>query len=106
MIDFMQGDSLPLDVDITDESGNDVPIDQIDKVEFMVGSVRKVYPDDAVFDDEKKCFTMTLSQADTLSLAAGRQIAQIRVKTVDGLVIGWQACCVVNVRKSNSNEVI
>lgn len=97
---------MPLDVDITDESGNVVPIDQIDKVEFMVGSVRKVYPDDAVFDDEKKCFTMSLSQTDTLSLSAGRQIAQIRVKMVDGTVVGWQACCVVNVRQSNSNEVI
>lgn len=106
MIDFMQGDALPLDVNITDENGKEIPIAQIDKVEFMVGSVRKVYPEDAVYDDEKHCFTMRLSQQDTYSLTEGRQIAQIRVKMADGTVVGWQACCVVNVRKSNSNEVI
>lgn len=106
MIDFMQGDSLPLDVEILDEAGNKVPVDKIDVVEFLIGSVYKKYPETVAYDDERDCFTAILSQEDTLSLKDGRQIAQVRVKTVDGFVVGWQSCCVVNIRKSNSAEVI
>lgn len=102
----MQGDSLPLYVDIFDEFGNKVPVSQIDSVEFMIGSVRKKYPENAVYDDEKDCFVAVLSQSETLALKDGRQIAQVRVKTTDGFVVGWQSCCVVNIRKSISSEVI
>lgn len=73
-----QGDAyaIPISVTVNGDRITQSNLDMIDKVEFMVGdSVRKVYPDDVVFDSVNSVFAVPVTQEETFSMEDGDTIS-------------------------------
>lgn len=101
-----QGDECVIPVRIN-VNGQPLNIDDVERVEFMTGNVRKVYPDEAEFDSESGCFRVRLLQEDTLSLPEDDAVRfDVRVKFSGGCVIGTQKMALVLVADALSEEVI
>lgn len=104
---IMQGDSYPLYFQVVDGEDTPVSIDEIEKVEILLGEIYKVYPcEDVLYDQEKECFVLRLRQQDTFKLSTGSQILQFRVKGKDQNVTGWLNGTKITVIPSKSKEVL
>ena len=80
-----QGNTYSLAIELQDETGSVIDIDLVDRVEFVFGSVRKTYPEDAKFDRDQ--FIVGLTQLDTFKL--DHVVAcQARIKFKDESVTG------------------
>lgn len=101
-----QGDACVVPVKIR-INGAEVPVEEVERAEFMVGSVRKLYPEEAVFDEESGCFQVPLTQEDTFSLPEDEGVRfDVRVKFKGGCVIGTQKITVAVINDAVSEEVI
>lgn len=101
-----QGDEYVLPVKIR-INGTDLPVEDVERVEFMTGSVRKTYPEEAAYDAESGFFHVRLTQEDTLSLPEDEGVRfDVRVKFKGGCVIGTQKVTVAVVNGAVSGEVI
>ncbi len=87
-----QGDAyaLPIRVSIDGEAISERDLLLIESVEFMVSEdIRKVYPDDVVFDSANGVFLVPVTQAETFTLEDGDTIrVDVRVEFSGGDVIG------------------
>ncbi len=89
-IKLKQGDEFALPVKIS-VNGAPLPVGEAERVEFMLGPVRKLWPEDAEYDGESGEFRVRFTQEDTFSLPADDGIRlDVRVKFRGGTVIGTQ----------------
>ena len=101
-----QGDACVIPVKIR-VNGVDLPAEEVERVEFMVGGVRKLYPDEAVYDEGSGSFFVPLAQEDTFSLPEDEGVRfDVRVKFAGGCVIGTQKITVAIIDDAVSEEVI
>ena len=84
---FLQGNTYQLQVTLSAKTGL-LDVSLISSVEFMIGSVRKLYPNDCTYDETKGCFYIPLTQEDTFSLQNEITGVQARVKFLGGSVKG------------------
>lgn len=78
---FYQGNTYKLPIKLT-MNGTLITADMVKTVEFMLGDVRKTYPEDATFDTDS--FIVYLSQEDTFKLCGISVSCQSRVLFNDG----------------------
>lgn len=101
-----QGDAYPLPVGVT-LNGEAIALSDIETVEFMLGTIRKLYPDDATFNPEDNHFYVNLTQEDTFSLPANSAVnLDVRVKFVGGAVKGVQKPQYATIIDATSEEVL
>lgn len=87
-INLKQGDEFALPVKIT-VNGEALPVSEVERVEFTLGGVRKLWPEDAEFDDESGEFRVRFAQEDTFTLPEDDGVQfDVRVKFHGGAVIG------------------
>ena len=98
---ILQGDSYFIGIRIK-VNGEPINIDEVKKIEFTLGSLKKYYDEDVKYDGEN--FLFPLSQQETINLQ-GPQIFEVRVKFNDNFVVG-KLYGEVNVMYGSSNEVI
>ncbi len=105
-IKIKRGDELALPVKIT-MGGEPLSVDDAELVEFRLGEIRKLWPEDAEYDAESGEFRVRLSQEDTFSLPAD-DAAQldVRVKFRGGAVIGTRKVTMLVTVDALSGEVI
>lgn len=83
-MELIQGCTYIFNITISDNDGNIVNINDIEKGEFIFGDIVKLYPSgDVVFEENK--FKVKLSQEDTLSFKSSIY-CQFRLKYKDGQV--------------------
>ncbi len=105
-IKLKQGDRFALPVKIA-VNGGALPVEEVEAVEFRLGEVRKVYPEDVTYDAETGCFQMPLLQEDTFSLPADDAVQfDVRVKFRGGAVIGTQKVTMIVTVDALSERVI
>lgn len=105
-ITIKQGDAFDLPVRVT-VNGAAVTSADVEAVEFMVGDVRKTYPEDATYDIENGMFYVSLAQQDTFSFPADDQIMlDVRVKFKGGKVLGIPKMTPILVYDATSEVVI
>lgn len=96
-----QGDAyaIPVKVSIDDVPLEATDLDMIESVEFMISEeIRKVYPDDVVFDTENSVFLVPVTQAETFGLEDGEPIkVDVRVEFPSGDVVGTKTMKTINV---------
>lgn len=87
---FIQGNTYNLEIALSADSrlikGSDVS-----EIEFMFGSIRKLYPEEVSFVEEKGLFVVPLSQEETFALKKGETPCQARVKFATGAVKASEA---------------
>lgn len=101
-----QGDeySLPVALNL---NGRALYGSGVEKAEFRIGPIRKLYPDDVGFDAGSECFLVPLGQRDTMKLVPDSSVPlDIRVKLVGGGVLGLSEKIYFDVIGSLSREVI
>ena len=85
-----QGDAVVIPVKIR-INGDELPVEEVEAVEFRSGDVRKMFPGEVTYDPESLCFQMPLTQEDTFSFPADDSVQfDVRVKFHGGAVIGTQ----------------
>lgn len=96
---IMQGDQYAI-VFTGAKDGSPLDLSQIELIEFMVGKLRKVYPDEVTTDEDGN-FLFPLTQEETFQFKSAQQAVQIRVKFsgAEPVVIGTS---VEGVRVSDS----
>ena len=89
-----QGDAyaIPVRVTLDGEPLAAADLAMIESVEFMVGEdIRKVYPEDVVFDDADGVFLVPVTQEETFALEDGETIlVDVRAAFSGGDVIGTE----------------
>lgn len=105
---IMQGDQYSIPFVIKDQLTKlPIDIDDIVKIEFTIGSLKKYYSQESsevAYDEDSHCFLFPLSQEETLSLE-GSQLVQVRVKMMDGTVVGRVYGSIL-IQYSESEEVL
>ena len=84
---IMQGDQYAI-VFTGTQNGEALDLDKIELIEFIVGKLRKTYPDEVTARDGK--FYFPLTQEETLGFKSAMQSVQIRVKFIgaEPVVVG------------------
>lgn len=101
-----QGDAYSVPVKIA-ANGSPVSIEDVERVEFRFGEVRKLYPEEAEYDPESGEFRVPLSQEDTLKLPEDDAVLfDVRVKFKGGTVVGTRKMTPVLTADALSGEVI
>lgn len=101
-----QGDAYTLPVSLS-LNGRALYASGVEKIEFRLGPIRKIYPGDVRFDVGSECFLLPLTQKDTLRLIPDSSAPlDIRVKLVGGGVLGLSQKVCFDVIGSLSREVI
>lgn len=104
-ITIMQGDQYAIPVEIKDVDGTPANGETFADVEIVVGSVRRTMSaGEIVYDPNQAAFLFPLTQAETFAMRDQPQIMQIRVKTVDGNVLGVNLGGTIIVIGSKSKE--
>lgn len=105
-IKVKQGDECVIPVRILINSVP-IPIEDVDRVEFIADTVRKMYPGDVTYDAETKYFHLRLLQEDTFTFPEDDGIEfDVRVKFKGGAVIGDQKVRIFISINALSEEVI
>ena len=65
---MMQGDEYPLNITLLSLDGQAITPNNVTSVEFMVGDIRKTWPETATFDDATLKFKIPLTQKNTFAL--------------------------------------
>ncbi len=102
---FKQGDAFRLPVRVT---LNGVALDaaSVEKAEFCVGGVRKLYPGEVTLAD-KGLFYVPLTQKDTLTFPANDAVSiDVRVRFPGGDVLGTRKMLFAAVADAVSEEVL
>lgn len=105
-IKIKQGDAFELPVAIF-INGSRADIRDIEAVEFRVGGVRKLYPENVGYDADAGYFRVPLTQEETLEFPKDGYVQlDVRVKFAGGSVIGSQRVRVFVTLSALSEEVI
>ncbi len=90
-IKLKQGDEFALPVKIA-VNGAPLPVSEAERVEFILGGVRKLWPEDAEYDAGSGEFRVRFTQEDTFTLPEDDGVLlDVRVKFRGGAVIGvWR----------------
>lgn len=104
---IMQGDQYSITININ--FNNEVlDINTVDSIQFQVGNLIKYYKSDGsgqvTYDNENHCFVFPLTEEETFNFN-GPASTQIRIKGVDGSIIGQQGES-INLIYSNNKEVM
>lgn len=103
-----QGDAyaLPIRVSVDGEPITADGLTMIESAEFMISEdIRKVYPDDVVFDRENGVFLVPVTQGETFALEDGDTIqVDVRVEFHGGDVIGTKTMEQLRVLDALSEE--
>lgn len=104
---IMQGDQYSITIDIN--FNNEVlDINTVDSIQFQVGDLIKYYKSDGSgqvsYDNENRYFVFPLTEEETFNFN-GPTSTQIRIKGVDGSIIGQQGES-INLIYSNNKEVM
>ena len=90
---IIQGSKLNLEVKILDDNGLPLEIDLVDKVEFCIGTLRKLYNSDGtgevIYDGETGLFSIPLTENETFSMKTAIQY-QFRVRYTSGMITASQ----------------
>lgn len=105
-MDIMQGDDYTFNIDLDTIDGRDVNGATVSKLEVMIDSLRKSYPESIKYDTVTNVFVIHLSQDDTFSLRPGKKLFQIRIKFKDGCVSGFKNLEEINVISSHSKLIL
>lgn len=101
-----QGDACVVPVRIK-VNGEPVGAGDVEAVEFMAGSVRKVYPEDVTYDASSGYFHVPLRQEETFTFPADDAVRfDVRVKFKGGTVIGTRKVTVLVTVDALSEEII
>lgn len=88
---IMQGDEYPLNITLLSLDGQAITPNNVTSVEFMVGDIRKTWPETATFDDATLKFKIPLTQKNTFALRKGYINVQARAVFQDGSVVGGES---------------
>ena len=103
-----QGDAcaIPIRVSIDGEPVTERDLVLIKSVEFMISEdIRKVYPQDVLFDGESGIFLVPVTQKETFALEEGERVAvDVRVEFSGGDVIGTRTMEQLDVLDALSEE--
>lgn len=88
---IMQGDQYAI-VFTGTQDGKPLDLSAVELIEFIVGGLRKVYPDEVTTDEDGN-FLFPLTQKETFAFKSAVQSIQVRVKFAgtDEVVIGTSA---------------
>lgn len=101
-----QGDAYAIPVAIEFDGAPLNPAD-VSVVEFVIGGIRKLYPDDVQYDRTDGYFYLPLTQEETFSFEADGSVElDIRVKYASGDVEGIQKHIGISVVDAVSEEVL
>lgn len=104
-ITIMQGDQYAVPVEIKTADGTPANGETFADVEIVVGSVRRTMSaGEIVYDPNQAAFLFPLTQTETFALRDQPHIMQIRVKTVEGDVLGVNLGGAIIVIGSKSKE--
>lgn len=101
MSNMVQGDSYNLDVTIKN-NGAAIDTADIEAIEFILHSLKKMYPEDVAYTEGK--FRVPITQQETFRLPSRCQM-QVRVKFKGGDVIGSEIKQ-IDVERSLSKAVL
>ena len=104
---IMQGDQYWLPFIITDEQEQSINVDNVETIEFCIGDLKRYFggqSGEVVYDNVNKQFLFPISQQESLEFA-GQQRVQVRVKTIDGLVVG-RVYGYIDIQFGESEEIL
>lgn len=104
-IKIKQGDAYKIPVEII-LNGTVIAIADVERVEFMLGSIRKTYPENVEFDAGSGMFNLPLTQSESLGMPVGAVSLDIRVKFSGGDVQGLERPITIPVVDAVSEQVI
>lgn len=89
------------------QNGGPLNLEDVERIEFMYGGIRKFWPGEVEYDPETDFFLFPVEQTDTLVFPENKYIeADARVKYVGGDVLGVKKIKNITVRDAVSEEVI
>lgn len=101
-----RGDACSVPVAVS-FNGQELNLSDVEKVEFMVGGIRKLYPGVVGYDGANGGFQIPLSQQETFSFQGGTVVPiDCRVKFIGGAVDGFDKYIYLTVTDSESEEVL
>lgn len=101
---MMQGDAYGVPFVIR-QGDTTVTPDMVESVELTIGTLSRLYPGEVTYDEAKKQWLYPLTQEQTLAFAEGAVSTQVRVKLVNGDVVGAKGGA-IRVVESQSKGVI
>lgn len=104
MANIKRGDAYLVPIALTLD-GEPLTLDGVDLVEIIVGSLRKTYPGDVLWDEEAGKFLFPVEQAETFAMKTSVAY-DVRVKFSGGVVIGLPNPGLVNIGNALSREVL
>lgn len=104
MVEIMQGDQFMMPLHIKSDDGI-INNEDIEEIRLFIGHIVKTIGDGIEYDDDLETWLVKFSQQETLSLPAGKNRVQIRVKFNSGEVIG-QSMDAINVLFSKDKAVM
>ena len=86
---LLQGNTYLLPIQVLDSKGNIITADRVEKGEFTLGDISKMYEEngDVLFNEEVKAFILPLTEEETFKLS-GNILYQGRLLLKDGSVSG------------------
>nr|DAJ64002.1 MAG TPA: hypothetical protein [Caudoviricetes sp.] len=101
---MMQGDAYAVPFVIRQGETKVTP-DMVETVELTIGMLSRLYPGEVTYDQKKGQWLFPLTQEQTMDFAEGSIPTQVRVKFMDGRVIGAKGGA-IQVAQSASKGVI
>lgn len=87
-----QGNQFYLELQLTDEEDNILDIISVNKVEFYIDKLTKIYDgvnEDVLYDEENQCFKIYLTQEETFEFDKEIKVdARVFFKGEDELILG------------------
>lgn len=85
-----QGNQFFLEIQIYDEKEELLNIEGVEKVQFNIEDMTKIYGDDSkdvTYDEESKCFKIWLTQSETFKFESNTKF-EARVLFKNGVILG------------------
>lgn len=103
---MMQGDSYMLGIQILNNAGNPVTLDDVSDVEITIGHLKKSYRKlELLYDEGMHLWMFPLTQQETLGYWPSTPKAQVRVFWANGIVEG-KPIYGIHIDESISKEVL
>ena len=105
---IMQGDDYSISFTITDESDNLINLEEVERIQFVVGNLIKYYNSDGsgevTYLQEEGIFSFPITQEESFNMA-GEQECQIRIKFTSGRIVG-KIIGELDIQLSNAKEIL
>ena len=105
-IEIMQGDEYDVQLSIKTREGEKITENDVDTLEISLNSLRWSFPESVNFDPDTGYFSLRITQQQSFSLPPGKNVLQMRIKTLDGNVYGVYELNPVNIIGSISKVVL